>query len=1627
MSDVSDAEGEDDDIEALPEVVSLRLLKRSNVDQMSKLYDLLVREPTVIQWHLNEHTFPTYMRHQNVKLSASGVEVGGDMLFSRRVGFSGTPSDLLPLELGSCGYEKGSDGQMISVLTSPDYVDMTSISEGWSVESLLTHIATARASNGEPAFHALIDTGALVTGMSNLEVAQFLLDAGLEWADGVVFLDELDRKMVLVRATRRVLKLQQCGIPLDKRFAFYDQVHTTGMDISHRLSACAALTLGKDMIFRDYAQGAFRMRGIAKGQTIHLLVTPEIDRLIHRQLAHCTGKITDAPEGSKEAYLQAVTAWLVVNSMRSERVQFSQLCLQNVTNVWRKVAFNDLLRQHAYFNRRQFPPTTAAQRQLLNKSMGKTRQTYSAWDDSDDDADGDLFDTKPTALGDVMRSSLFGNATEDKQARKGKKAAAKAKKALKGVADPSQMTEAEWAAHQEVLAKAAEAKREREEKAKSKDRNVRLSVNDEYQYNVKRAALRAARREHQLKAKNVDREAWEERRYQQRATARAANEERWASEGRTRRQRRVARDPLLENALAMFNEPIDFSINDQVPKLRIFAETVQQRVSENGDFVRSDEQRETCNYILQLVKTSCKDGDEGTLTAEMVQTMEEEKEKQQEQEQEQEIEIEKCMDAAYSRENEAQVSWRFENLAHTPRDEVNSGSFYPAAEFALYLREPLKMPPSLFVSNNYFDKRWSGARRIKNVIMYLEWIPDNAVLAPFAGPRDASLSDVAALADTYAHHINLLTSMYDQDNSGDLNAGELVNLIRAIVNMPKATADEAAQAIALEQSKNKSFVSNGALTRDGVVDLMTSGVLTPGQNGRFYLCLSLAEAETIRRIMHARIGGPLLAVAPGLSLALRCNTNNNAVMDISNRFQQGPAHQLLMAWSALRFLNSETHFSEAALNAVLHAVDDHTPTQRQRFYHQIMGCRRRPRNRIIDTPVQRLFVIPTRFHLLLHRAIAWRIGAAITSTCLSMYDAFRAFDANKNGLLSPDELAGAVRFLRLPALTVDDILDFLSALDPSKEWNMLYKDFTEMVRDPDVPLDEGADQDPEEETSSDLPEVTPIDTELFKTRMIEHRLKEQAELKAEEAAVAGADAAYALRVLREGGGPRAGPDHSDLEAQHKKIYDPVTRVPVKGEVAAAAGADDDEDGVLGDLGENPQVNSTDRTVRWEFANGSLPSLVQPHGPNAEFITETLPDGNESTFLRLGSYTGLKFQLPFPKTVVPSTNYNFAMLVRFRRPEQTVRTRERAEQLAKLKSARAERRAKETPEERAARREEKRKAIIAAHLKAKADAGRNRVKKEEKRNNTLLFARRSALYGLPAASMTTDTTRSAATKLEEMKRAGIVSVDDVDDAVTVSSGNATAAATVDDAVEDDKEKFEVKDEDLDSGSDDDEAAQKELDAFEAGRTMAPAERSKAAQTDSNIIPSFSSAFLSKNVNSNSRPVPFLRVFQDNNKNDSQYDFDLDAVTFNYLNGNTSYNNSRGTRAFKYDEWEIISFSNQGMFCVTYESGVQMGFSYHSCPFPLSQSFGLFLSHEREDMRDVDVDIKLVMISMSMSTTVHNVLTAQRRANKLLISVPPKVVPAGANATNAAAIGKGKKTDANGDVFNATRLLRQYGYD
>ena len=188
------------------------------------------------------------------------------------------------------------------------------------MELLLQQIATSES----PRYHALIDTGALVTGYSNKEVAQQLLDRGLTWCEGVVFLDDDDKQQVLVRATGRVVSADQCGVSLERRFAFYDQIHTTGMDIKHVVNATAVITLGKDMVFRDYVQGAYRMRGIGVGQRIRVFIIPEVRQLMQRELRDAVIPAGANPDQlvCQDHVLEDIVAWLVVNSLRSEQTQW---------------------------------------------------------------------------------------------------------------------------------------------------------------------------------------------------------------------------------------------------------------------------------------------------------------------------------------------------------------------------------------------------------------------------------------------------------------------------------------------------------------------------------------------------------------------------------------------------------------------------------------------------------------------------------------------------------------------------------------------------------------------------------------------------------------------------------------------------------------------------------------------------------------------------------------------------------------------------------------------------------------------------------------------------------------------------------------------------------------------------------------------------------------------------------------------------------------------------------------------------------------------------------------------------------------------------------------------------------
>ena len=88
------------------------------------------------------------------------------------------------------------------------------------------------------------------------------------------------------------------------------------------MDAVAAVTIGKDMTLRDYKQGCWRMRGLGKGQRVHVFIVQEVYKLV------CDAVVTSGkPVAAADSHsLQAdVLAWLTLNSIKSEALQQLQL------------------------------------------------------------------------------------------------------------------------------------------------------------------------------------------------------------------------------------------------------------------------------------------------------------------------------------------------------------------------------------------------------------------------------------------------------------------------------------------------------------------------------------------------------------------------------------------------------------------------------------------------------------------------------------------------------------------------------------------------------------------------------------------------------------------------------------------------------------------------------------------------------------------------------------------------------------------------------------------------------------------------------------------------------------------------------------------------------------------------------------------------------------------------------------------------------------------------------------------------------------------------------------------------------------------------------------------------------
>ena len=895
------------------------------------LYSLLHQGGDVVRYYLLRIVFPEVTAHQATKLCSNGQDLGGEMLFGTRIGFSGTPSSLLPLEMGDCVYQEGDDAKMLRTLTDPAIVSRHKLESSWSVESLL--MAVTRL---DPCPHALIDAGALVTGFTNAEVAQRLLD-GLphDLFDGVVYLIQGGTKRILLRGSVEPLELERCGVPKERRFSFYDQVHTTGTDIPQPATAHAVLTLSADLIFRDYAQAAYRMRGIGKGQRIVLFVIPEVQKLLDGEA--CRGRNIDvaarasqiaalpSADAQQRAALDDVIAWLLLNSFRTERVQFELWCLHCAQNVWRKSALSHLRLEHA----------------ALGEPAKATKKTTSP--DEAKRHDGD-----------------------------------RAPKTAKGELTPAQLA---VRTHLEIF-------RERVDHAVSNSTPEHTSTCKQ----IMVAMEAAGGKPEGSGGADIDR-----------VLALLAGHEPGAATDADAATAAPARRPSA----------VDDGSRGGAAEV-------------NGLGQEQEQQQE--------------------------QEEEQEKEQQQQQQKEQEQEAEEpevYVREKYGREDESPKAWALSALGKQP---VESGhTFFPAADFATHRtlldkRGPLRWPENLLFSANHTQPRWrfSNHRRLKNLLILMEWMPDahdRLMGKPAVAAKRKSIRQIEkerreqskevaapdALTAEQRERLERLVSLYDA-NDGARGTLSEASLRRVLFDLGLRADDDARDGELVERLLRDVGAAGGGgvLGADGSLtipaesfcELMGKQTFLRGEAGRYWVALSLREAESLRGCLHQATDeghGLIVGSSAAVGLRLPDSTLVDALGPEPSTIEYSPPLQLQLqtALAAFRFIDSRFSYEPEEIRVLLRVLRADAPADRRRWFAEVCSCRRRPQGLLQrkHTPLESVLTANDEYPLLLASAARWRLAEEMNARRFGAADLYHAINSRQDGLMTCSELAAGLEWL----------------------------------------------------------------------------------------------------------------------------------------------------------------------------------------------------------------------------------------------------------------------------------------------------------------------------------------------------------------------------------------------------------------------------------------------------------------------------------------------------------------------------------------------------------------------------------------------------------------------------------------
>ncbi|TKA72547.1 hypothetical protein B0A55_07749 [Friedmanniomyces simplex] len=237
-------------------------------------------DKATIDYFLAIVVFPREMREFPHKLSASGWDIGKQKALPTS-GFSGTNDSRTALPLHVKQLDLPAQKHTNALVL--DYLLQTDNGVAEIPAPTAAHVLTSDAERLlhmvmklDPPARVILDVGAQILELSNIEVSKRWLALSDASVQAVVFFDEHDELCVVNRKDRvEVLQTSSFASQLDACLVFLDESHTRGTDLRLPETYRAAVTFGAGLTKDRLTQACMSMRKLGKGQTVVFCV-PEL-------------------------------------------------------------------------------------------------------------------------------------------------------------------------------------------------------------------------------------------------------------------------------------------------------------------------------------------------------------------------------------------------------------------------------------------------------------------------------------------------------------------------------------------------------------------------------------------------------------------------------------------------------------------------------------------------------------------------------------------------------------------------------------------------------------------------------------------------------------------------------------------------------------------------------------------------------------------------------------------------------------------------------------------------------------------------------------------------------------------------------------------------------------------------------------------------------------------------------------------------------------------------------------------------------------------------------------------------------------------------------------------------------